>query len=402
MSTSSSSSLVSFPAPPCDSLQQKFQHLLQIQPNPWTYVVFWQTITDYSNNCVFLSWGDGYIERNNHLSLATERYHLISQTRSFTPGDGSIPGTSFVTNSMIWLSGEEQFRSFNCKRADEAQAHGFGTLVCIPIPNGVVEMGSFHVIKESRNLVHQVFSIFRGEFHNNYPVNIDKPAENNHHNINSFLDNILMSSGSPEDQQESLNTTEFESTTFENRRMPKNKGKKTSVKHTPVNHVEAERLRRQKLNQCFYALRAVVPRVSRMDKVSLLEDAVSYINELKRKVNYLESQLHNRNGYNPLGKFKKGKIETDLDSVQSRNSSSFGDVKVKIVGEDVMIRVQSRNLELSTAKLMDALSEMKAEIQHASMSRLNEIMVHDLVVRVPGILDEDELKSNLVTILDRE
>uniref|UniRef100_A0A0V0GU39 Transcription factor n=1 Tax=Solanum chacoense TaxID=4108 RepID=A0A0V0GU39_SOLCH len=49
-------------------------------------------------------------------------------------------------------------------------------------------------------------------------------------------------------------------------------------------HVEAERKRREKLNHRFYALRSVVPYVSKMDKASLLGDAVTYINELKAKI----------------------------------------------------------------------------------------------------------------------
>ncbi|CAN1331289.1 Transcription factor MYC2, partial [Linum perenne] len=61
----------------------------------------------------------------------------------------------------------------------------------------------------------------------------------------------------------------------------------------PLNHVEAERQRRGKLNQRFHALRAVVPNVSKMDKSSILGDAISYIKELRSKLQSRES--------NPLG-----------------------------------------------------------------------------------------------------
>ncbi|KAG0501303.1 hypothetical protein HPP92_001375 [Vanilla planifolia] len=49
---------------------------------------------------------------------------------------------------------------------------------------------------------------------------------------------------------------------------------------SPLNHVEAGGCAEKKLNQRFYALRAVVPNVSKMDKASLLGDAISLHQEL--------------------------------------------------------------------------------------------------------------------------
>ncbi|XP_019257209.1 PREDICTED: transcription factor ABA-INDUCIBLE bHLH-TYPE-like [Nicotiana attenuata] len=71
---------------------------------------------------------------------------------------------------------------------------------------------------------------------------------------------------------------------------PKKRGRKpANGREEPLNHVEAERQRREKLNQRFYALRAVVPNVSKMDKASLLGDAISYINELKLKLQNIKT-----------------------------------------------------------------------------------------------------------------
>ncbi|PWA57582.1 Myc-type, basic helix-loop-helix (bHLH) domain-containing protein [Artemisia annua] len=70
-----------------------------------------------------------------------------------------------------------------------------------------------------------------------------------------------------------------------------------------VNHVEAESRRR--LNQQIYALRSVVPNVSKIDKACILADAIYNINELKGKVECLEYQLHS--GKNYLRKMRRVK-----------------------------------------------------------------------------------------------
>ncbi|KAJ6320151.1 hypothetical protein OIU78_015524 [Salix suchowensis] len=196
-------------------------------------------------------------------------------------------------------------------------------------------------------------------------------------------------------------------------RVPKKRGRKPGlVRDAPLNHVEAERQRREKLNHRFYALRAVVPNVSRMDKASLLSDAVSYINEMKAKVDELESQLQRES--------KKLKVEvsdntdnqsttTSVDQAACRPSSNSGgaglalEIEVKFVGNDAMIRVQSENVNYPGSRLMSALRDLEFQVHHASMSSLNELMLQDVVVRVPdhGLRTEEALKSALLGRLEQ-
>ncbi|XP_020206974.1 transcription factor MYC2 [Cajanus cajan] len=174
---------------------------------------------------------------------------------------------------------------------------------------------------------------------------------------------------------------------------PRKRGRKpANGREEPLNHVEAERQRREKLNQRFYALRAVVPNVSKMDKASLLGDAISYINELKSKLNGLESE--------------KGDLEKQLDSAKKELELTVTtknpppppppeneadkttamlvdlDIDVKIIGWDAMIRIQCSKKNHPAARLMAALKELDLEVHHASVSVVNELMIQQATVNM--------------------
>ncbi|CAA7026561.1 unnamed protein product [Microthlaspi erraticum] len=186
---------------------------------------------------------------------------------------------------------------------------------------------------------------------------------------------------------------------------PKKRGRKpANGREEPLNHVEAERQRREKLNQRFYALRAVVPNVSKMDKASLLGDAIAYINELKSKVNKTESE--------------KIQIKNQLEEVKlelaGRKASAGGDmsssssvtaikpvgmeIEVKIIGWDAMIRVESSKRNHPAARLMSALMDLELEVNHASMSVVNDLMIQQATVKMGfRIYTQEQLRASLIS-----
>ncbi|XP_042055324.1 transcription factor MYC2-like [Salvia splendens] len=181
---------------------------------------------------------------------------------------------------------------------------------------------------------------------------------------------------------------------------PRKRGRKpANGREEPLNHVEAERQRREKLNQRFYALRAVVPNVSKMDKASLLGDAIAYINELKSKVQSVESD--------------KEELKRELESTkratpapapaptrlgQSSNAKIDMEIDVKIIGWDAMIRVQCNKKNHPAAKLMVALRELELDVHHASVSVVNDLMIQQATVKMEARLyTQEQLRVALIS-----
>ncbi|XP_051114757.1 transcription factor MYC2 [Andrographis paniculata] len=195
---------------------------------------------------------------------------------------------------------------------------------------------------------------------------------------------------------------------IEPEKRPRKRGRKpANGREEPLNHVEAERQRREKLNQRFYALRAVVPNVSKMDKASLLGDAIAYINELKSKVQKVESDKEDLRGQLEAAKKELAvKESSSRDPLKASSASSSSgntipsdmDIDVKIIGWDAMIRIQCSKKQHPAAKLMVALRELDLELNHASVSVVNDLMIQQATVKLEGrFFTHDQLRAALIS-----
>ncbi|KAI5059635.1 hypothetical protein GOP47_0025954 [Adiantum capillus-veneris] len=168
-------------------------------------------------------------------------------------------------------------------------------------------------------------------------------------------------------------------------RKPRKRGRKpANGREEPLNHVEAERQRREKLNQRFYALRAVVPHVSKMDKASLLNDAALYIQELKCKLNELETEKKEL-----ASQLEVAKMETLVHRKCSAYRPSLHDVHkrmgVKIHflgGREAMIQVDGPKELYPVAKVMAALQDLQLEVHHASLSTAQDRVHQSILVKL--------------------
>uniref|UniRef100_A0A7N0ZR84 Uncharacterized protein n=2 Tax=Kalanchoe fedtschenkoi TaxID=63787 RepID=A0A7N0ZR84_KALFE len=142
-------------------------------------------------------------------------------------------------------------------------------------------------------------------------------------------------------------------------------------------NLEAERRRRKKLNERLYKLRALVPIISKLDKASILVDAIDYVKQLKKQVEELRKELEQESD-------NKGD-QTPADSVSefvapnTRNvAKPMGHEKVQqmepqvevtpVDGSKFFIRVFCEQKPGGFVRLLEALSSLGLEVTNVNVT----------------------------------
>ncbi|KAK9704906.1 hypothetical protein RND81_07G019200 [Saponaria officinalis] len=316
------------------------------------------------------------------------------------------PVELFISGRAVWvLDSVEWYQS----RARLAEKAGIQTLVFVPLRTGVLELGSVRRVIEEPSFVQMVKSNL-GEsqsipsrlgpkiFGHELSLGDRKPQ--------SFVpkveteDSVLEDSRSGDDSKRKFSeinfgdlnpethvvhsdqpTEELELLVKTDESKPRKRGRKPgNGREEAMNHVEAERQRREKLNQRFYALRAVVPNISKMDKASLLGDAISYITELQTKVRVLEEEKETSN---PMQ--KKTRIpEIDFHGRQ----------------DDVLVHVSFPLDVHPVSRVVRAMRDVEIMASEADISMTNDEIVHTFTVK-PQHGTAEDLKGRLLTALPK-
>ncbi|KAL2645032.1 hypothetical protein R1flu_012619 [Riccia fluitans] len=585
------------------ALQQRLQLLVEGATLNWTYAIFWQ-LSYYPNGETALGWGDGYfkLENDNAESRGAEKecreedqlirrkvlrelqalvcageedstastgldyvsdtewFYLVSMSYFFSPGVGT-PGQALSSGDCVWLLEANKAPNHVCTRADLAKMAGIQTIVCIPVKNGVVELGSTELIYESWEVVNTIKTMFSDETfsqnreyqspgfasgksvsvgcpHGAYSTGFgvtddssscikcnsfdklngpslqsnvdsldyffpedtslvelqvendkthpppaadstshsrllleedkisvfDKPLcasldqgrsvtsesgeilnppemslklrrpdnqfqekdkksvpkkeivqldaqrkERAGESVNplavgiksrSFPSGIGRSSIESEQDMDSEAEVSYKDVVLVEQKPPRKRGRKPAHdREEPLNHVQAERQRREKLNQRFYALRSVVPNVSKMDKASLLGDAITYIQELQQKLQVLELKCKNlpsSGGPSTSSNLRGNRAHLEypahtgnLKAVQTcdYNQDHKPNVKVELLGREAMVRVNHLSKVYPASQLMLALEDIQLEVQHANISIVEESVFHVIIAK----MKEDDL-----------
>ncbi|CAL5331835.1 unnamed protein product [Camellia sinensis] len=177
---------------------------------------------------------------------------------------------------------------------------------------------------------------------------------------------------------------------------PRKRGRKpANGREEPLNHVEAERQRREKLNQRFYALRAVVPNISKMDKASLLGDAIAYITELQRKLKDMESEREK------LGSTSIDQSSPALEAnPNSENQNQVPGIEIKAAHDEVVVRVSCPLDTHPVSRVIQAFKDAQITVVESKLATGNDTVFHTFVIKSQG--SEQLTKERLVAAFSRE
>ncbi|KAI3903523.1 hypothetical protein MKW98_032177 [Papaver atlanticum] len=129
-------------------------------------------------------------------------------------------------------------------------------------------------------------------------------------------------------------------------------------------HVMAERKRREKLSQKFIALSAVVPGLKKMDKASVLGDAVKYMKQLQEKVKTLE-ELTTKKTVESVIFLKKTQIYADDNESSSDGSTCdepLPEIEARVSHKNVLIRIHCEKRNGMFVKILSQIEKLHLSI----------------------------------------
>jgi hypothetical protein len=322
---------------------------------------------------------------------AAEMYFLASMYFSFPEGAGG-PGHALASGRHAWATVDPHPRGPGAGgeaaapgwyvRASLAQSAGLRTVVFLPCKGGVLELGSVVPVRETPETVRAIqtalavtppareecMRIFGKDLSpsGRTPRSGDNWAPQLGAQATASKEAAAARPKAPEPPR-SIDFTkpgkpEQQAGGGEERRPRKRGRKPANGREEPLNHVEAERQRREKLNQRFYALRAVVPKISKMDKASLLSDAIAYIQEL-------EDRLHRGGGGG--GACSAARAESPA-------------VEVKAMQDEVVLRVTTPLYAHPVSRVFHAIRDAQLSVAASDVAVADDAVTHTLVLRSAG------------------
>ncbi|XP_007201665.2 transcription factor ABORTED MICROSPORES [Prunus persica] len=193
----------------------------------------------------------------------------------------------------------------------------------------------------------------------------------------------------------------------------------------------AERKRRKKLNERLFALRALVPNISKLDRASILGDAIEYVQELQKQAKQLQDELDDHaedegpknSGITGHPNNIQSEIQSELDpggpktdhqhdsvSKQSQDSDVIHDHKTQqmepqvevaqLDGNQFFVKVFCEHKPGGFVRLMEALSSLSLEVINANVTSFRCLVSNVFIVerKDSEMVEADDVRDSLLEL----
>ncbi|KAK1351656.1 Transcription factor bHLH93 [Heracleum sosnowskyi] len=141
------------------------------------------------------------------------------------------------------------------------------------------------------------------------------------------------------------------------------KRKSTKIEGQPSKNLMAERRRRKRLNDRLSMLRSIVPKISKMDRTSIVGDTIDYVKDLQEKIHKLKEEVDTEWESNQMNMV--GSLNENTNEVIPKSPSKF----------DVARREESTRIEICCAakpglllSTVDTIEALGLDIQQCVIS----------------------------------
>ncbi|KAJ6355008.1 hypothetical protein OIU77_005577 [Salix suchowensis] len=168
----------------------------------------------------------------------------------------------------------------------------------------------------------------------------------------------------------------------------------------------SERNRRRKLNDKLFALREAVPKISKLDKASIIKDAIDYIQDLQQQESRLQAEIR---------ELESERLEKDLPVLLTskkipdprRDPIEVHQLRVTSMGEKTLfVSLTCSKSREATARICEVFESLKVKIITASVTTVSGMVKTTILIEVslffPPHLSIISLQGNTINVKQHE
>ncbi|PQM41748.1 bHLH transcription factor [Prunus yedoensis var. nudiflora] len=429
-----------------------------VESKQWDYCVVWKLGDDpsrfiemmgcccgggYEYDCVNVKEEEGEphsakLCRDGFLKhpIRTKACEALAQLPSSMPLYSGIHTEVIISAQPRWLSGH-----VNASGSNPSQSHDFvGTRVLIPVLSDLIELFSTKNVSASLNEFHVdplpeecpeklLPSLNLANFIPRpqvFPSSVSRTSscpilEGSSSGSNPSSEHPLLSSRSRKSKRgDNLLQQQAGLACGSGSVVEKHKAKvtrKTGSGQYQSKNLFAERNRRSRIKDGHFALRALVPKISKMDIPAIIGDAVEYIEELKKKEKELQDELREIEEEEDLTKNKADVkiLASDMrkegsicliSTEHKQGSSSFVQksptavqVELNQIGKrDCLIKLFYEQSRGGFARLMENMDSLGLQVVDANVTTFDGNVLNILKVQANRDIQAKKLRDKLIQL----